>query len=323
MKEHILFAYKLDGKGGGSSIDLDNILDIIASRGKTWLHMDANHENTEEFLRNEALQLNNFIVNALLAEETRPRMEEVKDGVLLILRGVNLNDNASPEDMISIRLWIDKNRIISLQRRQLKAVLDIKEKIKYFKGPENSAQFVNMLISLMIERMSPSLEILDDSISDIEEKILENPDASFREDIIEIRKQAIMFRRYIAPQRDAIGQLRMSGVAWLSDIDKRHVQEGYNHIMRYVEDLDAIKERAQIVKDELSNILSDRLNKNMYLLSVIAAIFLPLSFLTGLLGINVRGIPGAENGDAFMVFCLILSVIVLLQIAVFKRFKLF
>jgi zinc transporter len=61
----------------------------------------------------------------------------------------------------------------------------------------------------------------------------------------------------------------------------------------------------------------------MYLLSVIAAIFLPLSFLTGLLGINVRGIPGAENGDAFMVFCLILSVIVLLQIAVFKRFKLF
>lgn len=86
-----------------------------------------------------------------------------------------------------------------------------------------------------------------------------------------------------------------------------------------MEDLDTMRERAQIVKDELTNGLADRMNKNMYVLSVIAAIFLPLGFLTGLLGINVGGIPGAGNGYAFWIFSGILAGIVTTQIAIFKN----
>lgn len=167
------------------------------------------------------------------------------------------------------------------------------------------------------------LTALDETTDDIEEKVLETVDGSLRQAIVDVRKQAIMFRRYMAPQRDAIGQLRMADLEWLDDTHKRHLQEAYNHVTRYVEDLDAIRERAQIVKDELANILADKLNKNMYVLSVIAAIFLPLGFLTGLLGINIGGIPGADNGHAFLIFCGILTVIVLIQVVIFKRFKWF
>jgi len=91
--------------------------------------------------------------------------------------------------------------------------------------------------------------------------------------------------------------------------------------MRYVEELDAIRERAQIIKDELANIIVDRLNKNTYVLSVIAAIFLPLGFLTGLLGINVGGIPGVGNPTAFTVFCILLLILVAIQILIFRKFK--
>ena len=115
----------------------------------------------------------------------------------------------------------------------------------------------------------------------------------------------------------------MADIKWLDESHKRHLQEAYNHVTRYVEDLDAIRERAHIVKDELANMLADKLNRNMYVLSVIAAIFLPLGFLTGLLGINVGGIPGAENTSAFVIFCTILAIIVIAQIIVFKRFKWF
>jgi len=75
-----------------------------------------------------------------------------------------------------------------------------------------------------------------------------------------------------------------------------------------------VRGRAQIVKDELVTGLSDRLNKNMYMLSVVAAIFLPLGFLTGLLGINVGGIPGADNEAAFWIFMGILALIILIQV---------
>jgi len=72
-------------------------------------------------------------------------------------------------------------------------------------------------------------------------------------------------------------------------------------LLRFIEDLDAIRERSQVVQDELQNLLADQLNKRTYLLAIVAAIFLPLSFLTGLLGINVAGIPGAENPWAFAI----------------------
>ncbi|MFT7433671.1 MAG: zinc transporter [Alphaproteobacteria bacterium] len=128
-----------------------------------------------------------------------------------------------------------------------------------------------------------------------------------------------MFRRYIAPQREALKQLYLSDYTWLKDTHKRHLQESCNDITRYIEILDAIRERAQVVKDELLHAQSDQLNQNMYRISVVAAIFLPLGFLTGLLGINVAGIPGVENPHAFWTFTSFLVFVVTLQIWLFKK----
>lgn len=323
MTEHILFSYAFDGKGGGTPLYGDAICQRLKDDALAWVHLDANHPNTRNWLEDNIAYLDPFIIEALLDDATRPRLTQIGDGALIFLRGVNLNENADPEDMVTIRLWIDAHRIISMRRRKLKAAVDIKEKLKKNKGPKDAGEFIGMLAEQLFDRMEPVLGELDDTTDDIEEKILESTDSSLREAIVDVRKQAITFRRYMAPQREAIGQLRMADLSWLSDINRRHLQESYNQVTRYVEDLDAIRERSQIVKDELANILADKLNKNMYVLSVIAAIFLPLGFLTGLLGINVGGIPGAENTDAFAVFCGILAVLVLLQVALFKKFKWF
>ncbi|WP_339713721.1 zinc transporter ZntB [uncultured Sneathiella sp.] len=323
MSSPILLAYDFDGEGGGQSVSDKAISRELKKETLAWVHLDLAHPDTKPWLDKEISYLDPFVVDALLAEETRPRIAEIGNGALIILRGVNLNENADPEDMVSIRLWIDPARIISVQRRQLKAVPDIEERIKAGKGPKDAGQFINMLISRLTERMAPVLLELDEETDNVEEKILENPDTILREQIIGIRKEAIILRRYMAPQKDAIGQLRLSDLPWIGVPHKRHLQESYDHLMRYVEDLDAIRERAQIVKDELANILADRLNRNLYVLSVIAAIFLPLGFLTGLLGINVGGIPGVENPYAFYIFSGILLVLVGLQILLFKKLKWF
>ena len=323
MSSPILLAYDFDGEGGGQSVSDKAISRELKKETLAWVHLDLAHPDTKPWLDKEISYLDPFVVDALLAEETRPRIAEIGNGALIILRGVNLNENADPEDMVSIRLWIDPARIVSVQRRQLKAVPDIEERIKAGKGPKDAGQFINMLISRLTERMAPVLLELDEETDNVEEKILENPDTILREQIIGIRKEAIILRRYMAPQKDAIGQLRLSDLPWIGVPHKRHLQESYDHLMRYVEDLDAIRERAQIVKDELANILADRLNRNLYVLSVIAAIFLPLGFLTGLLGINVGGIPGVENPYAFYIFSGILLVLVGLQILLFKKLKWF
>lgn len=324
MTNPIIHAFEFDSNGSCAHIsDLKVASQKLKNEQLAWVHLDANNEKTKSWLETELSYLDPFIVGALLADETRPRVTEIGDGAIIILRGVNLNEQEAPEDMVSIRLWVDQHRIISVQKRPLKAILDINEKMKAGKGPADAGQFVAMLISKLFERIEPVISNLDDRTDDVEEKILDFAGLSLRESIVDIRKKAIILRRYMAPQKDAIGQLRHTDLPWINPASKRQMQESYDRVLRYVEDLDAIRERAQIVKDELANILSDRINKNMYILSVIAAIFLPLGFLTGLLGINVGGIPGSENINAFWIFCLILGITVATQVYVFKKLKWF
>lgn len=323
MTYSILHACQIDGNGSGKTLEGAAISQMIKDDALAWVHLDGTHPDSRTWLENELTYLDHIIVDALLATETRPRIVEFEHGVLMILRGVNLNDNANPEDMISIRLWIDPSRIISVQLRDLKATHDIQDKLKAGKGPKNSGDFITMLSSHLFERMEPVFTYMNERLDNIEEMVMEDPDISERKSITEIRRQAIIFRRYIAPQRDVISHLRNSDQDWIDAQHKRKLQENLDRIIRYIEDLETVRERAQIVKDELASILSDKMNKNMYVLSVIAAIFLPLGFLTGLLGINVSGIPGADNPYAFSIFGGMLALLVTAQIFIFKKLKWF
>lgn len=317
----IIYAFGLDGTGGGEPLSGDAVARHLKGRDLTWVHIDRANPGARAWLEREMGGLDHIIVDAMLAEETRPRILEFDQGAMLILRGVNLNEDSQPEDMVSVRLWIDDRRIISIRKRKLKAVQDVRKALEAGKGPKNAGDFLVMLAARLFERMEPSLNALYDRMDELEAGILDHPDISERQEIINLREEAMTYRRYVAPQRDVMIHLRTAELSCMDDTHRRHIQESLDRVTRYVEDLDMIRERAQIVKDELANALSDRLNKNMYILSVIAAVFLPLGFLTGLMGVNLGGIPGAGDGDAFALFCIVLAVLVAVQIAVFRKMK--
>jgi len=323
MSEPIILAYRLHKDGTGEALSGKAVSVGLKDDQLAWVHLDARHETTATWLTAELDYLDPYVISALTAEETRPRMTRVDRGAIVILRGVNLNEGSDTEDMVSVRLFIDQHRIISLQMRDIKAVGIIENKIKSGAGPKNSGDFLSQLVTQLTVRFETVLSDLDDLTDDTEEKLLAEADVGLRQDIISIRKKAIVFRRHMSPQREAISQLRMAELEWLSDVQRRNLQENYNHIVRYVEELDAIRERAQIVKDELANMIADRLNKNTYVLSVIAAIFLPLGFLTGLLGVNIGGIPGVDSPIAFVLFCVFLTVLVAVQVIIFRKLKWF
>lgn len=323
MSDCILHALKFDGNGGGSAITQVDIRQALGSEATSWIHLDANEPDCRDWLLANLKLPDELIVDALLAEETRPRILSYDEGIMVILRGVNLNDNSHPEDMVSVRMWIYGNNIISVRWRRLKAVIDIRERMENGRGPKSAGDFLTALIGRLFERMEPVLQNLDDELDALEERVMEAPDAEYRHAITVVRKQSILFKRYIAPQRDVIASLRNAEVIWLDPGHKRKLMEALDRVTRYIEDLDASRERGQIIKDELANALSDRMNRNLYMLSVVAAIFLPLGFLTGLLGINVGGVPGTDMADAFLIFCAILIGVVIGQVMLFKRLKWF
>jgi zinc transporter len=171
--------------------------------------------------------------------------------------------------------------------------------------------------------MTEPIDKLEDRITDLESRVISSEDSDIRSDLSELRRHTIELRRFIAPHREVLVELQNEKYKWFKKYDRQILHEINQRLIRHVEDLDAIRERATITSEEMLSHLSNRMNSRMYILSLVAAIFIPLGFLTGLLGVNIAGIPGAEYPHAFLIFIIIMLLIVSFQIWIFKRKKWF
>ncbi len=316
----LIAAFLLDGKGGGREIDWHTVKAASRKGGFMWVHLDRSSDDAQFWL-NEQSGIDGTIANALLAEETRPRSFSTASGLFVILRGVNLNPSAQPEDMVSLRLWIEERRIISVRIRRLMAVSDIGDLIKEGRGPKGPGDFLALIANRLIERMGATIHDIGETLDNLESELDDAEYTETRRELMDLRHQAVILRRYLAPQREALGRIQMEQLSWLSQGEKMEIREATDRTTRYVEDLDEIRERSVILQDELLNGLSVDMNRKMYVLTVIAAIVLPLSLITGLLGINVGGVPLAESGSGFWVVTGGLAVLGILEAILFKRLK--
>ena len=312
----------LDGSGGCQDLNKNELANWKSEKGVLWLDLNYSHHTTQNWLRKKS-GLEDIICEALLAEETRPRVVQYGKGLLIVLRGVNLNPGATPDDMVSIRIWTDENKIISTRLRHLLSIADMRELLEDHKGPVNSAEFIVELSRRLVWRMSDTIDNMEDLIAELEDKVLTAESAELRFDLSLLRRQIITLRRYLAPQRDALSRLNLQTVSWFGENNRIEIREIGDRLTRHIEDLDAVRERAAVTQEELLSRLSEHLNNRIYILSLIAAIFLPLGFLTGLLGVNIGGIPGADNPWAFSIFIVILFIIVGFQIWLFRLKKWF
>lgn len=285
-----------------------------------WIRLDREAADVADRLASEGIDA--VTARALLAEETRPRTRRVGEAALVILRGVNPSPEAAPEDMISIRIWIDAGRIISVQRRPLQAADDLATAIDAGEGPSGTGDFLVALADLLTDRMQDVVDALDLSLERLEEVDPRTGPGPMRVEITGIRRKIGALRRFIAPQRDALEVLVVEPFDWQTGLQDRRLSETVDRITRLVEQLDEMQLRAAVAQESLSGFIAERLNRTMVLLSVIAGIFMPLSFVTGLFGMNLAGIPFASSGSAFWAVSAVLVAFGAFEFWLFRRLNL-
>ena len=283
----------------------------------TWVHVNCAESGAREWL--EAAPLEPLILRALLAPETRPRCTTHGEGVLMNLRGVNLNPGDEVEDMVSLRMWVTEGLVVTVQLRRLMAVSDVQESIARGQGPDGAGELVARLALRLADRVEPVVAGLNEKVDVLEDQVIEGLNALSRRELGDIRRVAIVLRRHMAPQRDALSTFEIEDLGWLRAHDRSRLREATERMTRLAEELDAIRDRALVVHDQIMDARAEAMNRQMLLLSVVAAIFLPLGLLTGLLGINVGGMPGADNPDAFWIVSAGLLAIGFILLLVFWR----
>lgn len=307
-----IFGRQLNGQGGANTITSDQIDDNLPQ----WIHLDYSHEKAPEWLRSQ--NVDDSIIDTLLRAESRPRAIVADSSLVLVLRGVNTNPGADPEDMVSVRILFESNRVITVRQRKLFSAQDVKSDVDKGIGPRTLSELLVTLIEKIADRIEIFVVDMDDQMESAEESVEASSPLQLRAEITNLRRQAATVRRFLAPQRDALETLYRVSDRCLNDDERYIIREQSDRITRYVEDLDLLRERALLLQEELMNKVAQEQNSRMYVLSVVAAIFLPITFLTGIFGMNVAGLPGTEDIRAFWVlsgsmFAIAIGVLIVLR----------
>lgn len=315
-----LSGYLLDGNGGCREISFQEIESWKPEDGLLWVLVDRGSGAGRRWL-DEGAGLPDIVCDALVKEEVRPRCLVMHDGILVVLRGVNLSPGEQPEDMVSLRLWVEENRVIDLRHRKLRTLSEVRDKLGAGVGPRAMGDLVLELADTMLNGMEPAVDHLEEEIDELESGLRDGHGQGIREKLSSIRRRTIRLRRYLSPQRDAFARLRVEPLPWMEEHHKQRVGEVIERLTHIIEDLDWVREHAGVAQDELASLQSEAADRNMYRLSIIAAVLLPPSLIAGLLGANVSGIPLSDSPWGFPALCLAIGGLAALELWILRRFR--
>lgn len=314
----LVFAAVLDGQGGARLLkDWSAVRRWKPADGPLWVHLNREHETAQGWLWNEA-GLDRHVAQSLAVRGTRPRAHPHGEGTLIVLRGINFNEGADPEDMVAVRCWLDADRLITTRTRSFRATRELRTDLMAGNGPASLAQTFLSIAGRLDDQVAPMIEALEKACDEMEEAVMETADTKMRRHLATMRAQAIELRRHLAPQRDAFRALSADMPAPFGESDQRHLRRHADEAERYVEDLDMIRERAAVIQDEIFNQLSVQQGRSTLALSVVATIMLPLTFVTGLLGVNIGGMHEGVFGGAWFLLLGALGGLSLFTLAMLK-----
>jgi zinc transporter len=284
-----VFGLALDGEGGASEVSADTSMN--------WLHIDYSVPTASSWL--QSLGLDDWVVATLTRADSRPRAVISKAGTLVVLRAINHNSDDDPEDMVSLRMWIQTNRIITVRQRKLLSIEDIKQELKLGIGPISIESFSVRLIERVGDQIAAYVDETEKRLEALELQVESERSSKTRATVSESRRKIASVRRFLAPQIDALETLYRLAITGTDSSQAFAIREQSDRIVRYIEDLDLVRERLLVLQEDLMNFMMEEQNSRMYLLSIVAVIFLPITFVSGLFGMNVAGLPGITDPYAF------------------------
>ncbi len=264
--------------------------------GYRWLHLDLASDGIEDWA---FANLPERAAEALIQPETRPRALSHAGGIIAVLRGLNLNEGEDRDDMVALRIWISERLVVTARRRRVFAADDLRKRALAGHGPASPVAFLLRLAEDFTDRIERNGVELEDRVDTLEDILfLDDRDPSARA-LPELRRTVIRLGRFLGPQAQAIARMAHHDMPLIDAEAREDLDEIANRAERAVEEVQSTRDRLEALNDHLDQVRNLRLARNSYALSIIAAIFLPMGFLTGLFGVNVAGMPGVNAPWAF------------------------
>jgi len=259
-----------------------------------------------------------FNLHPLLLEDVvnvpqRPKLEDYNNQLLVISQMVRLKEDESGFDTEQVSFVLGKRYLLSFQEEELQDCFEIvRDRIRTSQGRvrKSGADYLTyLLLDTIIDGYFPVVEHYEDRIEALEDMIISNPDRDTMQEIYDVRRELLALRRLIWPMRNVLHLLMRDHHGIVSDEVQIYFRDSYDHVIQILEIIEAYRELAASLMDVYMSTMGNKLNEIMKFLTVISTIFIPLTFIVGVYGMNFENMPELKGEwSYFMVWLVMLGV---------------
>jgi magnesium transporter len=315
------------GQAKAVRVTIDNPLDCAAyldTESVSWIDVEGlgNTETWEKL--NHVFQLHPIALEDIINVPQRPKVEEYDDHLVVIARMVTLVEASDIFLSEQISFVLGKNYLLTVQEEsEFDCLEGVRERIRLSKGTirrQGADYLLYTLLDAIIDGIFPILEIYGEIIEDLESEVLTNPTPKTLEKINTVKRDLLTIRRTLWPQRDAINSLIRDGNELIHNEVRIYLRDCYDHTIQILDMVETYREIASSLTDIYLSSISNRMNEIMKILTIISSIFIPLTFIAGIYGMNFNFMPELNWKFGYL-FCIFLMITVVILIYFWFRKK--
>jgi magnesium transporter len=267
---------------------------LASGEGLLWIDLEASSE-AEASILSDVFQFHHLAIEDCFNTHVDPaKIDDYSEYLFIITQAISYEADRERLATTELDLFLGRNYVVSFHSQPLPFVAELRRRCQQ-NGPElaRGADFLaHALIDQLVDDYQPVVEALDDTLEGVEEQVLAAPRTSFIEEILLLKRNVQRLRRTLLPQRDVVNRLaRGEFPRVVREESSIYFRDVYDHIVRVQELVESVRDLADGVLNTYLGAINNRMNEVMKTLSIVAAIFLPLTLIASIYGMNFEHTP--------------------------------
>jgi magnesium transporter len=306
---------------------VDNVAEALAFRNKssvTWLNIDGVHQPEIIEQIGKSFGLHPLVAEDIASTGQRPKMEDFDDYIFVVLRMLRFDEKENETKTEQISILLGRDFVVSFQEREGDVFDHIRERLRSNKGrirKLGADYLAYALIDAIVDNYFMILEKLGETIEDIEDRLITNPTSETLQTIHDLKREMIFLRKSVWPLREVINRLERSESALINKSTFVYLRDVYDHTIQVMDAVETFRDMLSGMLDIYLSSVSNRMNEVMKVLTVIATIFIPLTFVAGIYGMNFRYMPELEQAWSYPTILILMLIVAMLMVVYFRRKK--
>ncbi|SFL83777.1 magnesium transporter [Pelosinus propionicus DSM 13327] len=301
---------------------VDELLESISSAEKCWIHISGVHVVSMVEKIGAAFQIHSLVLEDIVNTNQRPKMEDNKEYLYIIVKMIHCYENNIDFEQVS--LIVGNNYIVSFQENDNDTFTKIRERIKSTNGIIRSKDvdyLAYALLDCIVDNYYVALEYLGDKIEQLENRIIVHPQPKVLKEIHTLKNEMLFVRKAVWPLREIINALSRGDSALFKKDTLIYIRDVYDHMIQVIDSIEMYRDMVTGMLDLYLSNVSFKTNEVMKVLTIIATIFIPLTFIVGLYGMNFKYMPELEWKWGYPAILLIMAFISGCMIIYFRKKK--